>query len=98
MSEVLKMKSATIGATATALSDAGWAWAADDLARATRALVSSTQPVMFTLDGSAPTATVGHPIGAGGTTELTDGREIRAVQLIRSTGVDAVVTVTLLKD
>jgi len=98
MSDTVAMKSATISNAAKAISHADFAWGNQDLGKAAAAWISSTQGVRYTFDGTDPTTTLGHPIGADGTVYIPDGRLVRDLKFIRTGGTDAVVTISLLKD
>ena len=98
MSKSVKMKSATISNVAKAISHADFGWGNADLGTANAAWISSTQAVRYTFDGTDPTTTLGHPIGADGTVYIPDARLIRTMKFIRSSGSDAVLTVSLLED
>ena len=52
----------------------------------------------YTFDGTDPTTTLGHPIGADGTVYIPDARLIRDLKFIRTGASDAVLTVSLLED
>jgi len=98
MSKSVKMKSATISNAAKAIDHADFAWGNADLGTANAAWISSTQAVRYTFDGTDPTTTLGHPIGADGTVYIPDARLIRDLKFIRTGGSDAVLTVSLLED
>ena len=91
-----RTKAATISNSAVAVSAAGWSWTAGDLAAADVAHVSAIgQGVSLTWDGTTPTATLGMPIPAGSTVAVEGNANIQAIQLIRSSGSDATVSITL---
>jgi len=93
-----RTKAATVGNAAVALSAAGWSWTAGDLAAADVAQVSAIgQGVSMTWDGTTPTSALGMPIAAGSTVAVEGNANIQAIQLIRSGGSDATVSVTLEK-
>lgn len=75
---------------------AGWNWAAGDLAKADRAVITAhTQPVVITWDGTTPTATLGRVLAAGATLEISGNDNVRNIQLIRQGGSDATASITL---
>ena len=91
-------KAATVGVAAVLITAVGWAWTEGYLALADVAYISAhTNGVCLTWDGTTPTATLGLPIAAGSTVELQCNVNIQAVQLIRSGGADATVSITLAK-
>lgn len=91
-------KAATIADSAVAISAAGWAWTAGNLALAERAVVSAwTNGVSMTWDSTTPTATLGMPIAAGATVTVEGNANIQAIQLIRSGAANATVSITLEK-
>ena len=91
-----RTKAATISSIAVAISAAGWSWTAGDLAAADVAHVSAiAQGVSMTWDGTTPTATLGMPIPAGSTVAVEGNANIQAIQVIRSGGSDATVSITL---
>lgn len=98
MSKSVKMKSATISNAAKAIDHADFGWGNADLGTANAAWISSTQAVRYTFDGTDPTATLGHPIGADGTVYIPDARLVRDLKFIRTGANDAVLTVSLLED
>lgn len=53
-----------------------------------------TNPIRFTLDGSAPTASLGHLASAGDIIELQSAEEVREFQAIRQGAADATLMVT----
>jgi len=99
MSQAIRTKKSTVSSSVVAISAVGWGWTAGDLEKATGAWISATQPVMYTFDGATdPTTAIGHPIAAGGTVFIPDGRLVRALRFLRTSGTDADVTVSLLKE
>jgi hypothetical protein len=95
-----EMKYATISTVAKGISHADFGFTAALLARATGAVVSGTQDVMYSIDGATdPTATVGHPIAKGQTIVLSKSFGVpRNLRFIRSGSADAVMTITLTFD
>lgn len=91
-------KAATISNTAVAISAAGWSWTAGYLALADQAVITvHTNGATLTWDGTTPTATLGRLVAAGETITVKGNANVQALQLIRSGGADAVVSVTLEK-
>jgi hypothetical protein len=92
-----EMKYATISTVAKAISHADFGFTPELLARATGAVVSGTQDVMYTIDGATdPTSTIGHPIAKGQTIIMDKTFGVpRNLRFIRSGSADAVVTITL---
>lgn len=88
-------KSAAISSTAKAVSHADFGWTAGDLDKARGATITAhTQAVVFTYDGSTPTATHGHVLPANGTVSIQGNTNIQALKFIRQSS-DATVSVTL---
>jgi hypothetical protein len=93
-----RTKAATISDTAVAISAAGWSWTTGDLAAADAAVITAfTQPAVVTWDGTTPTATLGAYIPAGGSVRIEGNINVQRVQLIRASGSDATVSITLEK-
>lgn len=91
-------KSATISNAAKAITHGDFAWGTTDLALARLAIISPRSAgVMFTYDGTDPTATFGHPIATSGIVAIEGNANIRALKFIREAGVDATLTITLEK-
>jgi hypothetical protein len=55
------------------------------------------QGVSLTWDGTTPTAALGRPLAAGATVEVVGNANVQALQMIRSGGSDATVSITLEK-
>ena len=53
-----------------------------------------TNPVRFRLDGTAPTATVGHILNAGDILELSSREQIVSARFIRKDAADATLSVS----
>lgn len=53
-----------------------------------------TNPIRYTVDGTAPTATVGHLLSAGDVLELESAHEVREFQTIRQGAADATIMVS----
>lgn len=86
----------TVSSTALALSDLNFT--APQLAEADEAYITvETQSVRYRLDGTAPTASVGHLVAAAGSITVTGKGNIGNFKIIRATGSDATVMVTLFK-
>lgn len=96
--KAFRTKTSTISNSAVAISAAGWSWTIGDLTSADYAVITAhTQPVIVTWDGTTPVATTGRHIAAGGTVTITGNANVQAVQLIRQSGSDATVSITLEK-
>lgn len=92
MRQVIATKYLQVSNTAQELSDFGFSQTQID--RATELIISAvTDDVMIRWDGTAPTATVGHPIKADFWASLDVG-ELSDLQVIRKS-TDADVTITL---
>ena len=93
-----RTKTVTISTAAVLISAAGWSWTAGDVAAADAAVVSAIgQGISMTFDGTTPTATLGVPVPAGSTVTVEGFTNVANIQLIRSGGADATVSVTLEK-
>lgn len=57
-------------------------------------IVTEDQPVKWTVDGTTPTAAIGHEAPAGTEIVLLGARELANFQVIRSGGTDAVIYIT----
>lgn len=91
-------KTSTVTNAVLALSAAGWAWTAGNLALADAAvIVAHTNPVCVTWDGTAPTVTTGILIATGTSVTIRGNANIQNVKMIRQGGADATVSVTLEK-
>jgi len=89
-------KTITVSSTALAISNAGFAWTAGNLALADAAVITAhTNPICITWDGTTPTATVGMLIPAGATVNVLGNANVLAIKLIRQSSADAVASVTL---
>lgn len=92
------LKGNTISNTALAIDDASWSWGASDLAGADLAIVvCNTNGVVLTYDGTTVTASLGIVLAAGERITVKGNANIQNLQLIRSGGSDAAVTVHLEK-
>lgn len=90
------LKAMTISSAAVAITNAGFGWGANDLARAQRAYVTAyTQPLNISWAGVAPTATLGVALAVGATFEIVGVENINALQFIRQGASDGVVSVLL---
>lgn len=86
----------TVSSTALALTSLDFA--AGVVAAADEALITvETQSVRYRLDGTAPTASVGHLVAAAGSITVTGNTNVKNFKIIRATGSDATVMVTLFK-
>jgi hypothetical protein len=86
--------SATVSSTAMTMTAIGFS--AANIDTADRALISvDTQPVRFRYDGGVPTAAEGHYLESGDTHMIEGNQNIRNLQLIRATGTDGFVAITL---
>lgn len=66
---------------------------------ASRAIITArTGGVMYTYDGTTPTTTVGHYLGANQNVALEGVGNIRALKFIREASTDAAVSITLETD
>lgn len=64
--------------------------------RAVKAFITvESQPVRFRIDGTDPTAAVGHPLAAGDSISIEGEQNVSRLRLIRSGASDATVQVTL---
>ncbi len=87
--------SAAVSSTAKAVSHADFSLSAANLALALAATVTAhTDAVVFTYDGSTPTATHGHVVPASSTVVVEGNGNIQNLKFIRQT-TDATVSVTL---
>jgi hypothetical protein len=98
---VYAMKGATVSNSAKAISHTDFAWAGTDLAEAglcKATITARTGGVMFTMDGTDPTTTLGHLIAAGAT-YVVEGtpNNITRLKFIREAGTDSSVTISLEK-
>lgn len=91
-------KNATVAGTALGISS--WSFTAATLALCSRAIISAANAdVRFTYDGTlAPTATVGHFLAKDSNIELQGAENINNLQMIRTGGTSAVVTITIESD
>lgn len=97
--EVVEMSNATtISNAAKAISHADFGWTAGSLAKADYAMISAVSAdVMFTYDGTDPTATLGHPLVADQIIRIEGNPHIQALKFIRKGSSDATMTITLEK-
>lgn len=95
--EVIQTKTATVSTTAVPITDAGFGFTANELATATRAVISShSASAHMRWDGGAPTATVGHHLGEATRPQVVWGKAtIGNLQFIREGSQNVQVTVTL---
>lgn len=61
---------------------------------ASRAVISVEQPVRMWADGGIPKATEGHLLDNGAWLELENNTEIKNFKVIRSSGLDATLSIT----
>lgn len=54
-----------------------------------------TAEIRYTLDGTTPTAAIGHLVPVGATLQLTEQAEVRGFKAIRTGGVSGVIPVTV---
>jgi len=87
--EIITVADAAIGCTVAKLYDAVTAQAVNKITVDVEA-----QPIRYTLDGTAPTTSVGRPVAAGVAFEVYGTENIGRLRMIRSTGSSATVTVT----
>ena len=85
---VYAFESVTVTGTSTSLTAATY----DNAVRATISL--ETAPVRFRLDGTAPTASVGHTLEVNDVLELHSNDEISRARFIRRDGTYATLRVT----
>ena len=92
------MKDATISNTALTMTGIGFT--AAQLARARRALITvDVNNVRITYDGTTPTASLGHAVSNNLASFYLEGNaNIQNLQLIRGSGTDGEVTITLETD
>lgn len=87
--------SVAVSSTAVAITAAGFSWAAGDLDKARRATITAhTNAVVYTKNGTNPTATTGHVLAANATVVIDGNTNIQALKFIRQSS-DAAVSVTL---
>lgn len=87
---------ATVSSTAKAVDHADFDFSAEELQKAVKATVSArTAGVMYTFDGTTPTAVIGHLLAQNGTTTVFGNANIKNLKFIREASTDADVTVTL---
>jgi hypothetical protein len=80
----------------TALTMAVIGFSAANIDKADRAVISAdTQPVRLRYDGGVPTASVGHLLAVGDKWGIEGNQNIRNLQVIRATGTDGFVAITL---
>src|SRR3954451_9546167 len=92
------MKSATVSTAVKAITDASFSWGGTDLSKTERARITARSAgVMYTYDGTDPTATVGQVIAQNGVAVIDGTANIKNLKFLREAGVDVVVTVTLEK-
>ena len=92
------LKSNTISTTAEGISHADWSWGATDVAQAEKAVVSChTNGIVFSYDGTTPTASLGILLAAGERYTVVGNANILNISMIRSGGSDALVCVQLEK-
>lgn len=90
------LKGMTISSAAILITNAGFSWGANDLARAQRAyLTAYTNPINVAWTGAAPTATLGVALATGATLEVVGNQNINQLQFIRQGASDGVVSVLL---
>lgn len=93
------MKGATISNAVKAITHADFSWGVDDLGTKapTKATITArTGGVMYTADGTDPTATLGHLIPVNGTVVIEGPpANITLLKFIREAGTDAALTITL---
>jgi len=88
----------TIADTALNIDDAGFSWGVTDLANAQSAYITTrTAGVMYTYDGTTPTATIGHLLAQNGNVRIDGNVNINNLKFIREAGVSAVLSITLEK-
>jgi hypothetical protein len=87
---------ATVSSTALSLVDVGFTQAEVDQADRARITVA-TQAIRYRYDGGAPTASLGHLAAADTSFVIEGNQNIQQLKLIRATGADGAVSVTLEK-
>lgn len=91
-------KKGTVSSSALVLTSVGIAFSAAEVAAADEALITvETNPLRYTIDGTAPTSTDGHPVAAAASFVVSGRRDIGNLKLIRSGASDATVHITLRK-
>tara|TARA_R110002167_G_scaffold175102_2_gene374273 strand:- start:515 stop:850 length:336 start_codon:yes stop_codon:yes gene_type:complete len=95
--EVIKTQTATVSTVAVLLTGVGFGFTANELATATRAVMSChSADAHYRYDGGVPTSTVGHHINEGNRPQVVYGHgNINALQFIREGSQDTSVTITL---
>lgn len=92
------LKGNTISTSALGIDDASWSWGSTDLAEADQAIVCcNTNGVVLTYDGTTVTASLGIVLAAGERITVKGNANVQNIQLIRSGGSDAAVTIQLEK-
>ena len=94
-SRILEAKAVTITSTAKTLEDLGLN--ADNIKAADIAMITVESPCRFTLDGVAPTASVGHYLEGQVDREFPGISIIKYMKIIRIGGSDIVGYITLAK-
>lgn len=93
-SRAIAHQSAAVSSTAKTLADLTFTAGQIDVASRAR-ITCDTQPIRYTYDGTVPTASVGHYLPVGTTTEVVGGTNVANLKFIRASGTDGAVSVTL---
>ena len=91
--QVFGYESVTVSTTSVALTSTTYGNAAANTFANYAMIQVETYPVRFRLDGTAPTASVGHLLNPGDLLELESESEIRGFHAISSTGSSATLRV-----
>ena len=98
ISNAFVMKGNTISNAALAISHASWGWGVTDVSTAVKAVISSNvKSIVFSVDGTDPTTTLGVTIAEGASLSIDGNLNIQNLKFIRATGDDATVTIILWK-
>ena len=90
------LKGMTISSAVILISNAGFSWGTNDLARAQRAyLTAYTNPINVSWAGVDPTATLGVALATGATIEVVGGENINNLRFLRQGASDGVISVLL---
>lgn len=96
--DAYRTKTATISSTAKPITHADFGWETGDIETAQIAYITVTlAEINFTWDGTTPTSTVGMLAPANVSYAVIGNVNIRSLQFIRATNVDALLSITLEK-
>ena len=88
----------SVAGTAVAIADMT-GYSATTIKTASRAVITArTGGLMFTYNGTTPTATIGHYLAASANISVEGAQNIAALQFIREAGTSCSITITLETD